>query len=203
MGVAAAAGAVSAVGGIAQSISGARQAKKARQAIAAYERQDLSNVYSDLSVSTLGADLQREELARSTGASLDALRSGGARALVGGIGKLQEVNTSVARNIGVDLDEQERRIQEMVAGDELRIQQMQERREEQDLAGLGQQLNTGLQNQAGGIGTAVSGLGALAGAGLGSTTDKTTKTKGSPFQFINPSRANPSNINFSMPTKLG
>lgn len=161
MGVGAAA--IGAVGGIAKSIMGAKQARQARKAIDAYDRQELTNVYGELSVSTMGADLQREELARATATGVQALQQGGVRGLVGGLGRLQAGNIQQSRQIGADLDIQQKEIDQLRAGDEGRIQQMTERREEADLAGLGQQLMVGQQNLMSGIGDIAQSASAFGG----------------------------------------
>lgn len=153
----AAAAGVGIIGGIAQTVMGAKDASKARKAIDSYQRQELTNAYKGLSVSTRGADLQQEQLQQATATTVGALRSGGARTLLGGIGKVQRQNVAAAQAIGADLDQQQRQIDQMVAGEESNLQQMQERREEADLAGLGQQLASGRQ-------TMMSGLGNIAGA---------------------------------------
>lgn len=161
-----AAGAVSVVGGVTQSIMSAKKAKKAEDAIKNYKRQELTNAYEDVRVSTLAADLQREELARATASSVQALRAGGIRGVIGGVGKVQENNILSSRAIGADLDRQQKNIDQLRANDEVRIQQDMERREEQDLAGLGNELNTQRQNTTNGINSAISGVGSIFG-GLG------------------------------------
>ena len=161
-----AAGAVSVVGGVTQSIMSAKKAKKAEDAIKNYKRQELTNAYDDVRVSTLAADLQREELARATASSVQALRAGGIRGVIGGVGKVQENNILSSRAIGADLDRQQKNIDQLRANDEVRIQQDMERREEQDLAGLGNELNTQRQNTTNGINSAISGVGSIFG-GLG------------------------------------
>ena len=145
---------IGAIGGIAKTIIGAKQAREAQEAIDSYQRQDLNNVFEGLSVSTLGADLQREELARASATSVGALQTAGARALVGGIGTVQQQNVTQSRQIGADLDVQQKEIDKLRAQDNARIQQLMEQRENADLAGLGQQLAVGQQNIFGGIGDA-------------------------------------------------
>jgi hypothetical protein len=142
---------VSAAGGIAKGVLGAVQAAKAKKAIANYKRQDLANAYEKMSVSTLGADLAREELARVSASSVDALQQSGVRGVVGGIGKVVEANSKQSRAIGVDLDKQDQAIQKLEADDDVRIRTLQEEREKADLAGLGQQLAVGQQNLFSGI----------------------------------------------------
>lgn len=164
--------AISAGGALSKAISGAQRARKMQDAIANYQRQDLTNtVRGNIGVSTLGADLAREEMARGTATSVDALASGGVRGMVGGIGRVQQANNTTQREIGADLDRQQQQIDQMVIQDDQRIRQMQERREEQDLAGMGAELNAGRQDQYSGVGdigqSLMSGGGMLGAMGLG------------------------------------
>lgn len=57
--------AVTAGTGIAQAIGAGKRKREALEAIQNYDRQDLTNPYNNLQVSTAGSDLQREDLARS------------------------------------------------------------------------------------------------------------------------------------------
>jgi hypothetical protein len=159
----AASAAIAGVGGIVKGITGARQASEARRAIESYQRQELTNVYGDLSVSTLGSDLQREELARATATGVEALQQAGVRGLIGGIGQVQAQNNLTSRQIAADLDMQQQQIDRLRAQDNATIRALQEQREAQDLAGLGQQLNVGQQNLFSGIGDVTRSFGAAAG----------------------------------------
>tara|TARA_R110000803_G_scaffold78075_2_gene143098 strand:- start:17114 stop:17704 length:591 start_codon:yes stop_codon:yes gene_type:complete len=161
MGVGAAA--IGGIGAIAKTVMGAKQARQAREAIENYQRQDLTNAYSSLSVSTLGADLATEELARATATGVQALQQGGSRALIGGMGGVLGQNIAQSRQIGAGLDAQQKDIDKLRAQDDQRIRQMMERREEQDLAGLGQQLMVGQQNKFSGIGDLTKMAGAFGG----------------------------------------
>lgn len=166
MGVASAA--VAGVGSIAQGIMGASQAARARKAINNYKRQELVNTAEGISISTKAADLAREELSRSLATSVQALQGGGVRGVVGGVGKLNEAIITQSRQIGADLDRQVIEREKAIAQDEARIRQMQEAREQADLAGLGQQLAVGQQNMFGGIagfGKAVGNMAGMFGSG--------------------------------------
>lgn len=172
MGVAAAAvgAGLSVGGGLYKTIKGAKMEREAQRAIDSYERQELTNQFDRLRVSTLGADLQREQLAQLTSSSLQALRSAGARGVIGGSGALQQTGVNVARQIGADLDRQQIAINQMQAQDDVRIQQMQENREYQDLAGLGAKMNVGMQAKFGGISDIIQGFASganIAGAAVG------------------------------------
>ncbi len=185
---------VGGVGAIAKGITGAKQASDARKAIENYQRQELTNAYDSLSVSTLGADFQREEMARATATGVQALQTAGARALIGGIGRLQQGVNTQSRQIASDLDRQQMQIDRLRAQDETRIRQMQERREEADLAGLGQQLAVGQQNMFSGIGDISQGMFAMGGllggltpqvSSVGSITPMGATTMGSGLSGIN------------------
>jgi hypothetical protein len=142
---------IGAVGGIAQTIIGAGQARKARKAIENYDRQDITNLSTGLKVSTKGADLATQELSRTNATTVSALKAGGVRALMGGIPKIQAATIKQAAKIGVDLDEQVIDVQKQeIAGAE-KARDMIERREEADLAGLGQQMSAGQQTMASGL----------------------------------------------------
>lgn len=158
---------ISAVGSIAQGIMGASQAAKARKAIENYKRQDLTNLAKGISISTKGAEMAAEELARTSATAIGALQQSGVRGVIGGIGKVTESVATQAEKITADLDRQEKEKQKLIAQEEAKIREMQERREEADLAGLGQQLAVGQQNLMGGISGLASSVGQFAGAGKG------------------------------------
>lgn len=174
---------VAVAGGVYKAIDSGKKAKRTREAIANYTRQTPKNAYEDLTVSTLAADLQREELARATASNVQLLKSGGVRGVVGGAGKVQQANVVASRTIGADLDRQQKAIDQLRAQDEVRIQNMIEKREEQDLAGLGTQLNVHEQGKQQGINTAVSGVGSALGAVGGSQSVTDVDTTGQGFNY--------------------
>lgn len=152
-------------GSVAQGIMGASQASKAKKAIEGYRRQELTNVAEGISISTKGAELAAEEMARIASTSVQALQQSGVRGVVGGIGQVQKSVMLQAEQIGADLDKQEKERQKLIAQEEARIRDMQERREEADLAGLGQQLAVGQQNLFGGIQGLSTALAGMKGSG--------------------------------------
>ena len=121
--------AVGMAGGIAKSIMGAKQASKAQKAIDNYDRQELVNVMEGITVSTLGSDLARRELARSAASSMEALQSSGVRGVVGGTGKVQAGVSKQSQEIGAKLDEKLDAKSLAVAKDDVRIQGLTEERE--------------------------------------------------------------------------
>lgn len=156
------AGGLSAGVGLYQTIQGAKQSRDAQNALENYQRQQLTNVAEGLQVSTLGADLQREEQARLAATQTEALRGAGTRGLIGGLGRVEAGNQAVNRQIGADLDMQQKQIDQMRAEDEKRIQGMIEQRQNQDIAALSSQYNTGQQNMMSGFGNVVAGTGQAA-----------------------------------------
>lgn len=169
-----------------QAIKGAKDAKDAKNALENYQRQEFSNIAEGLQVSTLGADLQREEQARLAQSQVDALAGAGARGILGGLGRVEAGNQMTTRQIAADLDMQQKQIDQMRAQDEANIRSMQEQREMQDIAGLSSQFNAGNQMMFQGLGglaqTGMATLGhmglkdAIAKQGAGAGTDKTATT---------------------------
>jgi hypothetical protein len=145
-----------------QALKGAKDARDAKNALENYKRQELSNVAEGLQVSTLGADLQREEQARLASSQIGALQGAGVRGLVGGLGRVEAGNQAVSREIAADLDMQQKQIDQMYAQDQAQIRGMQEQREVSDISGLSSQYNAGNQMMWDGIGgvaqTSIAGL---------------------------------------------
>ena len=144
-----------------------KKAKQAAKAISEYQRQNLVNTGEGLQVSTAGADLRKEQQARLNESYLQSLREGGTRALLGGIGRVQTNTQDLNKEIGVNLDEQQKQIDMYKAQEEQNIRNMQENREQQDLAGLGSQYNASKEGSAQALGSGLQSL-AMLGQGLAS-----------------------------------
>jgi len=152
-------GAVASAGaGIVKSISGAKEAKRSRRAIDAYERTPLENIYQNTQISRLGADLQVEQQAQQGASMIEALRKGGTRGIIGGMGRLAMRENAFNRQVAADLDRQQKELDMLEAGDEARIRGIKEQRDRENLAGLGQRLQTGRAQMWGGIDTAIGGI---------------------------------------------
>lgn len=145
-----------ALGGLAmsgyQAFQGAQNAKKANRAINNYQRQDLdkSNAYQNMQISTIGSDVMNEQNQINSANAIEAMRAGGSR----GIGMLPSVaaqNNRANQDTGAYLDDQVTKRNYAIAGDKINIRGMKEDRENADLAGLGQQLQTGRQDMWSGI----------------------------------------------------
>ena len=152
-----------AAGGIAQTISGISRTNKAKKALAGFQRQRLTNITEGMRVSTMGAELQTQEAQRRFATSVDALRSGGVRGLVGGLGQVEQQQQFQQQQIAADLDQQQQQIEMMRAEDEGRIRGMVEARESSAIAGLGAELQNARQ-------TTNAGISGIAGAGLAAFT---------------------------------
>ena len=142
----------SAIGSISQMISGASRTSKAKRALENYQRQELRNVTEGMRVSTLEAQFNTQEAQRRFETSVDALRSGGVRGVVGGLGRQEMLAQNVQQRASAGLDQQQRQIEMMRAQDEANIRAMQEQRESDEIAGLGAELAAGRQLTQSGIG---------------------------------------------------
>ncbi len=142
---------VGAAGGISKFFEGRKMQRRAQELIENFEWQELKNPYKDLQVSTLGADLRREENARATATATNAIRNGGTRAILGGLGRVQSNANTVNREIAANLDEQQKAIDYAGAQDDTRIRGMQEKRQTDELQGYGQMMNVGMNTKYGGM----------------------------------------------------
>lgn len=156
---------VSAAASTAQAVSGAARASKAKKALENFQRQELKNVTEGMRVSTLGAELQTQEAQRRFATGVEALRSGGVRGLVGGLGVMEQQQQQLQQQISADLDQQQQQIEQAKARDEANIRSMTEQRESSQIAGLGAELAAGRQQ----LNAGITGLGqtALSAATMG------------------------------------
>jgi len=142
-------------------VSGLSRKAKAKRALKNFKRQELKNVTEGMRVSTLGAEFKMQEASRRFSTSVDALRSGGVRGVVGGLGRQEQIQQAGMQQIAADLDRQQVMIDRMAAQDEARIRGIQERRENAAIAGLGKEISEGRnQAMAGAAGLAKSAVAA-------------------------------------------
>lgn len=134
-----------------QIYQGIKQENEANKLMSEFDRQELENVYKDMQISTVGSDLMREESGRTSASLVDASRNAGVRGVFGAIPKIAAQNNSQNREAQVYLDDQVQRRDYNIAKDNQRIQSMQEQRDNQELAGIGQLQQTGQQNVFSGI----------------------------------------------------
>lgn len=155
-----------------------KAAKRAAAAIANHKRPELTNVADGLQVSTRGADLEREEVARNSATSLDALSDAGTRALGVGVGRVAAVNADSNARIGANLDEQQKSIDMIRAQDNATIRGIKEDRSTADLAALSSQYNAANQAQQDANANIIQGLGTAGNAFANrDNTGRTPKVK--------------------------
>jgi hypothetical protein len=160
--------ALTAAGSAGNMIKGAKRAKDAQKALNNFKRQELKNVTEGMRVSTLGAELQTKQAQSRFESSVDALRSGGVRGLVGGLGNVAAQDQAMQAQIGAGLDQQQQQIDKFAREDQGRIREIQEGRESSAIAGLGQEIAAGKAQQQQGIaGIAEAGMSMLS-AGINS-----------------------------------
>ena len=159
---------IAAAASIGQMVSGAVKTSRAKKALRNYQRQELKTVTDEMRVSTLGAEQRARQAQQRAVSTIDALRSGGVRGIVGGLGRQEAMQQNLDRKIAADLDRQQKAIEDAQARDRMRVQAMQERREEADIAGLGSQLGMARQQtQAGMSGLMQAGVSTASAAASG------------------------------------
>ena len=157
----AAQGAIGLVGGAAKFFEGRKMQRQAQQLIDNFEWQDLENAYTNKQVSTLGSDLMREENSRAMATATGALREGGSRALIGGLGKVVSQSNTMNRQIAANLDEQQKALDLAAAADDVRIRSMVEERQANELAGYGEMLQQGRSMKNAGFSEGLNAIGTL------------------------------------------
>ena len=120
----------------------ANKAKKdTQQNINDFKRPDLVNPGMALQVSTLGADRQREDLARTLATYGGIAAMGGSRGIASTLPALLEQQNTQEAQIAAELDKQQSLINQQKAQYQYGIMDMQEKRDNADLKGLGTQLD--------------------------------------------------------------
>lgn len=143
---------------------GRKMEKRAQEFIDNFRWQDLddSNPYENMSVSTMGSDLRREEASRGLETVARNLSQAGTRALVGGLGRAQNQYSTTMREIGSDLDKMQTEIDYAAAQDEVAKRAMVERRQAEELQGYGQMLDVGRDMRHGALTDLVNTAGSMA-----------------------------------------
>lgn len=165
----------------AQAIQGAKQAKDAENALNNLKLPEWQNPYENMQVSTLGADLQRQESQRNAASEIEALQGAGVRGIVGGVGRVQSEEQRVNQQIAADLDRQQKELDQQKAQAYMQIKGVEEQRYRGDVEALSSQVNQGNQMMWTGIGgIAESGMAAISANSKGTETDtsKTSTSKG-------------------------
>ena len=161
--------------GIAGAISQGKQARNYQKQIENYQRQKLVNPYADLQVSTLGADRQREDLARTMTTYGNLAAMSGTRGIASLLPNLTQTQNDQTAKIAANLDEQQKQIDQLKAQGEMQVQGMTEQRENNDLLGLGQAYQTARAQQQQGINQIAQSVGMLGYAAANGLFDKKKK----------------------------
>lgn len=154
-----------------QTVDAINQKNEAQDAIDNFKPQDLRNPNKDIQLDTNRADRLTRANQVNTASSIDALQRTGTRGVLAGVPKINSQSILLQNLIEEDLSKQARERDILIARGEERIQNIQEKREQDTLLGLGQQLNVANQNIVNGVTGAVqSGL-AIASATRGSNNN--------------------------------
>ena len=171
--------------GIAGAISQGKQAKNYQKQIENYQRQTLVNPYADLQVSTLGADRQREDLARTMTTYGNLASMSGTRGIASFLPNLTQTQNDQTAKIAANLDEQQKQIDQLKAQGEMQVQAMTEQRENNDLLGLGQAYQTARAQQQQGVNQIAQSVGTLGYAAANGMFNGTTGNNGSSLNSLN------------------
>jgi hypothetical protein len=163
----AATGAVSAGIGVAKFFQGRSMQKKGEKFIENFEWQDLANPFENQQVSTMGRDFMQEQSNIGSATAVNALREGGQRALVGGLGRVEAARNDMNRNVATNLDTQQQAINTDIARQSAVNQTVMEKRQGDELQGYGQMINVGMGMKNQGLTEVVNGLGSIGASAAG------------------------------------
>jgi hypothetical protein len=147
-----------------QMVKGIQDAKKAKQEMNEYERQTLTNAFENSRISTVGSELMREESQRTTADLIQASRNSGVRGIMGAIPKIQAKNTMDNRDDMKYLDDQVLDREENIANDNINIRNINENRDNQNIAAISSQIDAGNQDTWSGITGISNSLGKIGSA---------------------------------------
>ena len=126
-----------------QAIDGANRSKKAQRELNNYERQELNNAYENISVSTMGSDLLREENARTSANLVNSTQLGGTRSIIGGVPRVVSATNEINQEAAKMLDDQVKQREYAIAGDNSRIEGITENRDIANINALSSQVDAG------------------------------------------------------------
>ena len=149
------------MGGI-KAIDGAKRSKNAKNELNAYERETLDNAFKDISISTMGSDLLREENTRTSAGLTDALQQSGTRGIIGGIPRVVAATNEINQQAAKMLDDQVQNREYAIAGDNVRIEGMKERRDNDNIGALSSQVDAGRNDMWDGIMGGINAAGSMA-----------------------------------------
>lgn len=165
-----------------QAIDGANRSKKAQRELNNYERQELNNAYENISVSTMGSDLLREENARTSANLVNSTQLGGTRSIIGGVPRVVSATNEINQEAAKMLDDQVKQREYAIAGDNSRIEGITENRDIANINALSSQVDAGRQDMWAGFGSALSSA-AYMGNSMGSAKTNSNGFNDPKFSF--------------------
>ena len=109
-----------------------------------YQREERTNAFKGLRPSTMREEIAREDIGASTATQLEMVGKLGV-AGYGALPQIQRNERQVLDSVASSYEEKQQRIQELIAGDEQRLQQMQFAQENQELNALNAGYSSALQ----------------------------------------------------------
>lgn len=142
-----------------QMYQGNKQAKQGANRLNNYNRNDLTNAYENDQISTVASDYAAERNDQMSADMIESSRNGGIRGIFGGVPKVQAFNNSASQEGMQYLDNQIQNRRQNIAQDNVRIRDIREDRDYQNIAGMASQQQAGQQNKwAGMMGLAKSAM---------------------------------------------
>ena len=138
------------MGGV-QAYNGSKRASNAQKELNSYERESLDNAFKEIKISTLGADLLREENAKTSAGLTYASQLSGARGIMANIPKIISGTHQINQEAAKLLDDQQVRREYAIAGDNARIEGMLENRDVANIGALSSQIDAGNKDMYEGI----------------------------------------------------
>lgn len=181
------------MGGV-KAYDGSKRASNAKNELNSYERESLDNAFKEIKISTLGADLLREENAKTSAGLTYASQLSGARGIMTNIPKIISGTHQINQEAAKLLDDQQMRREYAIAGDNARIEGMLENRDIANIGALSSQIDAGNQDMYEGIMGGLSVAGSINNYSDGfsgkNDTSKTTSFK------VNPSILKPLKLKY-------
>jgi hypothetical protein len=145
--------------------------RKGQELINKFQWQELENPYETQQVSTLGADLQKEQQQISEATAVESLKASGTRGLVGGLGQVQAQSNIASRQVAAELDAKQKELNLAKAGQDIANQKLIEQRQRDEIAGYGQMMNVGMGMKQSAYGDAINAFGEFAQTEAGENVD--------------------------------
>jgi len=140
-----------------QAYKGNQMTKSGQKNYNDYNRVDLTNAYKNTPVSSVATDMANEQNQIVSADMIEAFRNAGMR----GVGMIPNVGIKTNKEnqqTMAYLDNKIERRDYAIANDDVRIQQMKDAQDQANLAGIGNQIQTGRQDMYSGINTSLNGL---------------------------------------------